>query len=132
MTLHHLKRLECYLKARWFDAPIHLDILFVPSLTILEHSCEFPQILLIAFHGLEAPKSPLMCTCKGCLKMRLFRGTWVAQLVKCLPSAQMMIPGSWDRAPLGSLLSGQPASLSPSIPPTCTLWLSLSLCQINK
>ena len=28
-----------------------------------------------------------------------FRGAWVAQSVKCLPSAQVMIPGSWDRAP---------------------------------
>ena len=25
------------------------------------------------------------------------KGTWVAQLVKRLPSAQVMIPGSWDR-----------------------------------
>ena len=25
-----------------------------------------------------------------------FRGTWVAQLVKCLPSTQVMIPGLWD------------------------------------
>ena len=27
------------------------------------------------------------------------RGTWVAQLVKPLPSGQVMIPGSWDPAP---------------------------------
>ena len=27
------------------------------------------------------------------------RGAWVAQLVKPLPSAQVMIPESWDRAP---------------------------------
>ena len=26
-------------------------------------------------------------------------GTWVAQLVKWLPSAQVMIPASWDRVP---------------------------------
>jgi len=26
------------------------------------------------------------------------RGTWVAQSIKCLPTAQIMIPGSWDRA----------------------------------
>ena len=24
------------------------------------------------------------------------RGTWVAQLIKCLPLAQVMIPESWD------------------------------------
>ena len=27
------------------------------------------------------------------------RGAWVAQLVKCLPSAQVIVPGSWDGAP---------------------------------
>ena len=27
------------------------------------------------------------------------RGAWVAQMVKCLPSAQVVIPGSWDGAP---------------------------------
>ena len=42
-------------------------------------------------------------------------GAWVAQLVKCLPSAQVMIPGFWDqalhRAPClaGSLLLPLPA-----------------------
>lgn len=34
---------------------------------------------------------------------------------------------------LGSLISGEPASLSPyATPLTCALWLSISLCQINK
>ena len=40
---------------------------------------------------------------------------WVVQLVKHLPSVQVMLSGSWDRAPqLGSLLSGE--SASPSTP----------------
>ena len=44
-------------------------------------------------------------------------GRWVAQWVKHLPSAQVMIPGSWDRAPRQTLLSREPASPSPSAPP---------------
>ena len=28
----------------------------------------------------------------------LLRGTWVAQPIECLPSPQVMIPGSWDPA----------------------------------
>ena len=58
------------------------------------------------------------------------RGAWVAQLVKCLPSAQVMISGSWDRALLsGSLLSEESASLSPSATsPAHAFFLS----QINK
>ena len=52
--------------------------------------------------------------------------TWVAQSVKHLPSAQVMISGSWDgalgQAPcsVGSLL------LPPPLPPACELSLSLS------
>lgn len=51
-------------------------------------------------------------------KKYLYRGSWVAQLVKYLPSAQAEIPGSWDgalrRAPcsLGGLLLPPPAPLS--------------------
>ena len=63
----------------------------------------------------------------------------MAQSVKHLPSAQVMIPGSWDQAwdpawgpalsQLGPLLSGEPASLSPSAPLPAP---SLSLKQILK
>ena len=57
------------------------------------------------------------------------RGAWVAQLVKCMPSPQVMIPGSWDGAllwvpcPAGSLL------LTLCLP---FLLLALSVKQINK
>ncbi|XP_034854411.1 bone marrow stromal antigen 2 isoform X1 [Mirounga angustirostris] len=52
------------------------------------------------------------------------QGTWVPPWVKRLPSAQVTIPGSWDRAPhqapcsAGSLLLPLPA-----IPPICALSL---------
>ena len=55
---------------------------------------------------------------------------WLSGL-KPLPSAQVMIPGSWDPVPHQALLSREPASLPLSLPaslPTC----DLSLCQINK
>ena len=56
----------------------------------------------------------------------------MAQLVKHLTSAQVMISGSWDQVPCwGSLLSGESASPSPSVPPA-RLVLSLSHSQINK
>jgi len=56
---------------------------------------------------------------------------WMAQSVKCLPLAQVMILGSWDRAPyqapcsVGNLLLPLPLLLP-------LLVLSLYLCQINK
>ena len=61
--------------------------------------------------------------------------TWVAQLVKHLPLAQVMIPESqdraWSRAPqAGSLLL--PASPSVSLPPRAAPPPSLILSQINK
>ena len=55
----------------------------------------------------------------------------MAWLVKHLPSAQVMVSGSWDRGSmLGSLLSRE--SASPSAPPMPMLIFSHSLCQINK
>ena len=56
-------------------------------------------------------------------------GCLMAQPVKCLPSAQIMISWSWMEAMPGSLLSGESASPTPSAaPPT---WV-FSLSQINK
>ena len=59
--------------------------------------------------------------------------TWVAQVVEHLPSAQVMIPQSWDEVPSqapcseGSLLLPLPSALSAcDIPSLC------SLCQINN
>ena len=54
--------------------------------------------------------------------------TWVAQLVKHLALAQVMIPGSWDGAP-----SWAPCSVGTLLlPPLALPWpmLGLSLCQI--
>ena len=48
------------------------------------------------------------------LKRITYRGAWVAQLVKRLPLAQVMILGSWDLARIGLLLSRESASPSPS------------------
>ena len=62
-----------------------------------------------------------------------YGGTWVAQSVKHLPLAQVMIPGSWDQAPHwapfseGSLLLPLPLPL-PAAPPAYVL----SLSQSNK
>lgn len=59
--------------------------------------------------------------------------TWVSQLAKHLPLAQIMILGSWDQAPCGgggSRLSRVSASSSLSAPPTPFV-LSLSLKEIK-
>ena len=59
------------------------------------------------------------------------RGAGVAQSIKRPPSAQVMIPGSWDQALCReSLLSGESASPSPSAPAHVLFHGSLS--QINK
>ena len=56
------------------------------------------------------------------------RGAWVAQLVKCLPSAQVMILGVLGLSPTaGSLLGKVSACPSPSAPPP-TPALVLSFC----
>ena len=60
-----------------------------------------------------------------------FRGTWVAQLVKSLPSAQVMIPESWDQAPgrapcsVGSLLLPLPNPMR-ELAPSFSLVLAFS------
>ena len=62
-------------------------------------------------------------------------GTWVAQLVKHLPSTQVMISGSWDEPSIGlpaHLLIKESASLSASPRCLCAVSHSLSLTQINK
>ena len=61
------------------------------------------------------------------------RGTWVALLVKCLPLARVMIPGSWDRVLHQALCS----VVSLLVPLSLTLLLHLLTCmlalyQINK
>ena len=54
-------------------------------------------------------------------EIEVAKGAWMAQLVKCLPLAQVMIPGSWDgvlsHVPGGNL----PLPLSPLL-----LMISLS------
>ena len=56
----------------------------------------------------------------------------MAQSVKCLPSAQVVIPGSWDGAHLRlPQLSGELASPSPSATPPASA-LSLSNTYINN
>ena len=48
-------------------------------------------------------------------------GTWMAQLVRCLPSRKVVIPGSWDQVPsqdfcsMGSLFLPLPLSATPPI-----------------
>ena len=63
------------------------------------------------------------------LQKLLRRGLRVAQFVKHLPLAQVMIPGSWD----GALRQG-PGSLGSLLLPLPLLLplLVLSLCQIYK
>ena len=58
------------------------------------------------------------------LKEKNVQGVWVAQLVKHLPLAQVMIPGSWDQALLRVHCSE--GSLLLILLPSCAL--SLHLC----
>ena len=72
------------------------------------------------------------------LQLKVFRGAWVAQPVKRLTSAQVMISRFVGSSPvLGSALSAlslEPAldSVPPSLSPSSSLTLSLSLCLKNK
>ena len=80
----------------------------------------------------SVPSSPIWsssCLAWGPVMMSpkevTFRGTWIAELVRHLPSTQVMIPGSWDWTP-----HWDPCSSGNLLLPL--LVLSLSLCQINK
>ena len=58
-----------------------------------------------------------------------FWDTWVAQLVKHLPSTQVSIPGSWNQALCWASCSVRSLLLPLPIPPCLCLF---SLSQINK
>ena len=55
-----------------------------------------------------------------------WRGAWVAQWVKPLPSAQVMISGSWDRVPHRA-----PCSAGSLLPPLLSLPASLPTCDLS-
>ena len=61
--------------------------------------------------------------------IRIIRGAWVAQWVKHLPFARVMIPGSWDPASRRAPCSVRSLLLPLLIP---LLVLPLSLSQISK
>jgi len=60
-------------------------------------------------------------------------GAWVAQMVKHLPSAQVMIPGSWDQALCPAPCSAGSLLLLLPLPPLLFFFsFSLPLKSINK
>ena len=61
---------------------------------------------------------------RGLLEMHALRGTWVAQWIKHLPLAQVMISGSWGQTPASGSLLG--LFLPQPLP------LAGALSQINK
>ena len=68
-------------------------------------------------------------------KRRNSWGAWVAQLVKHLPSAQVMIPESWDQALHWVPCSARSLLLSLPLTPlmlSISFALSLAVFQINK
>ena len=91
----------------------------------------YEQTLLLLHHLLPTAQNP-------CLFISLemdFRGTCVAQLVKHLPLAQVMIHGSWNRVPHQAPCSVESLLLPFSVPlplPLLMLVLSCLLSQINK
>ena len=66
--------------------------------------CQPPATSILVFGSLAFLGAPGWLSCCD---------AWVAQLLKCLPLAQVMIPGSWDGATIGLLLWGS-LLLSPS------------------
>ena len=64
--------------------------------------------------------------------MSLIWGTWVAQLVKPLPLAQVMISESWDPVPCWAPCSAGGLLLPLPVPLAPPFMLTLSFSQISK
>ena len=60
-------------------------------------------------------------------KKKKIRGAWVAQWVKTLPSARVMVSGSWDWSPHRALCSAGSLLPSLSLPATLPILWSLSV-----
>jgi len=70
-------------------------------------------------------EDPLPGLVDSCLKSCVLRDAWVAQSVKRLPLAQVMIPESWDQVPHWAPCSGGSLLLPlPAAPPACALSLT--------
>ena len=119
-----------------WEAKLSLEAVFARPEPERKEVVKFPGGLVV-----KAVTAVCFIYCMGtCQLIRRSRGAWVAQSVKHLPSAQVMILGSWDQVPhqapcsAGSLLLSLPLPLL--LPLLCSLSLSLSLflsrCQINK
>lgn len=85
-----------------------------------------PYVLLV---GKQTDSAVLGNSMRGFKKINNI-GAWVAQLVRCLPLAQVMTSGSQDRAP--RLAPSSAGSLLLLLPlPLLLPLLVLVLCQIN-
>ena len=152
-----------YIICLWTLTKIHFWVLALYSWYITFYHCTGmewccvtdPQMTKISNKLLCHQKLPLQvyntqvrCLCihndtiKCDISQQIHRGIWVAQLVKCLPFAQVMILESWDQPPCSAqwkvcFASRPPSSFpsfSPSLPPPLLLSLLVlsSLFQMNK
>ena len=90
-------------------------------LTFKEIARLFSKVVVLFYH-----------TCQLCMKVLVQGGTWVAQLVKHLPLAQVMIAGSWDWVPIGLPAQRRTCFFLSFCHSSSLCSLTLSLCQINK
>ena len=112
---------------------------FLPQLQLIPYPFEFIPPALFTSHrtGLDLSWSASYSVFAWCIKEAPW-GAWVAQSVKRLTSAQVMILWSVSSSPaLGSVLTAQslePASdsVSPSLSLTLPRSCSVSLCLKNK
>ena len=89
-----------------------------------------------AYEYTASSREQLFHVSTGCLSLDLCvmlvintqeRGAWVAQLVNCLPLAQVMISGSWDGAQHRALcLAGNVPHCPPTPGPPTALSLSIN------